>query len=120
MNPKRHLLSIALLVAAAAVVSLFASCAELEANNTKSLLSAAGLHTLTPQTPLQKEVYTALPAYPVSLATGKGKKFYVFKDEKEGVAYVGHEMEYQKYKNLCIQQRIAQDYYMAHSMNNYY
>jgi hypothetical protein len=120
MNPKKHHLSIAIMVAAAAVVSLFASCAEMASNNTKSLLSAAGFHTLTPQTPLQKEVYAQLPANQVSRATVKGKTFYVFKDDKAGIAYVGHELEYQKYKNLCIQQKIAQDYYMAQSMNTYY
>ena len=50
MNPKRHQLSIVMFVAAAAAVSFFASCAEMESNNTKSLLSAAGFHMLTPQT----------------------------------------------------------------------
>jgi hypothetical protein len=120
MNPKRYQLSIAIIVAAAAAVSFFASCAEMESNNTKSLLSAAGFHMLTPQTTLQKEVYAALPADKVQRATVKGKSFYVFKDEKAGIAYVGHEAEYQRYKELCIQQRIAQDYYMAASMDRYY
>jgi hypothetical protein len=120
MDPKKHLLSIAVVVAAAAAVSFFASCAEMATNNTKSLLSSAGFHTLTPQTPLQKEIYAALPAYKVSRATAKGKTFYVFKDEKAGLAYVGREQEYQNYRNLCIQQQIAQDYYMATSMNTYY
>ena len=44
----------------------------------------------------------------------------IFKDEEDGIAYVGREAEYQRYQNLCIQQRIAQDYYMAASMNSYY
>jgi hypothetical protein len=101
-------------------VSFFASCAEMESNNTKSLLSAAGFHMLTPQTAQQKEIYAALPAYKVERATVKGKTFYVFKDEKAGIAYVGHEAEYQKYKDLCIQQRIAQDYYMAAAMDRHY
>src|SRR5260370_21947892 len=117
MNPKRHHLSIAISVAAAVAVSFFASCAEMESNNTESLLSAAGFHMLTPQTAQQKEIYAALPAYKVERATVKGKTFYVFKDEKAGIAYVGHGPEYQKYKDLCIQQRIAQDYYMAASMD---
>ena len=33
-----------------------------------------------------------------------------------GVAYVGHEREYQHYQQLAIQQQIAQDYYMAATM----
>ena len=89
----------------------------MENNNTKSLLSAAGFRVRTPETPLQKEVYAALTPYKVERATVKGRVFYVFKDEKEGVAYVGHEAEYQRYKNLAVQQRIAQDYYMAYQMD---
>jgi hypothetical protein len=120
MNPKRQQLSIVMFVAGAAAVSFFANCAEMESNSTKSLLSAAGFHMLTPQTAQQKEIYAALPAYKVERATVKGKTFYVFKDEKAGIAYVGHEPEYQKYKDLCIQQRIAQDYYMAAAMDRHY
>ena len=38
-------------------------------SNTKSLLSAAGFHVRTPQTPLQKEVYAQLTPYHVERAT---------------------------------------------------
>jgi hypothetical protein len=110
--------NIILIFVAAAAVLFVAGCAEMEATNTKSLLSAAGFQVRTPQTPRQKEVYAALPPYKVERATVKGKTFYVFKDEQAGVAYVGHEPEYQRYKALAIQQQIAQDYYMAATMNS--
>jgi len=75
------------------VAAIFlAGCAETQATNTKSLLSASGFHVKTPSTPLQKEVYASLTPYQVQRATYKGKTFYVFKDEKEGVAYVGREV----------------------------
>jgi hypothetical protein len=93
------------------------SCAEMASNNTKSLLTAAGFHVKTPQTALQKEIYAALTDRKVERATYKGKTFYVFKDQSEGIAYVGREAEYQRYKELAIQQRIAQDYYMAVEMD---
>jgi len=80
-------------------------------------LSAAGFRVRTPQTEQQKQIYTALPAYQVERATVKGKTFYVYKDEKAGVAYVGHEQEYQSYRNLCIQQQVAQNYYTAVQMD---
>ena len=102
-----------------AAIFLLAACAEMESNNTKSLLSSAGFQARTPQTAQQKELYAALPAYRVERATFKGKTFYVYKDEKAGVAYVGHEAEYQQYRTLCIRQQIAQDYYMAMTMNRY-
>jgi len=101
------------------VAAIFlAGCAETQATNTKSLLSASGFHVKTPSTPLQKEVYASLTPYQVQRATYKGKTFYVFKDEKEGVAYVGREENYQQYKRLCIQQQVAQNYYMAAQMDN--
>ena len=120
MNLKRFISNVAVLIAAAGLLSFLSSCAELESNNTKSLLSAAGFHTVTPTTALQKEVYAQMQPHHVQRITMKGKTIYAYKDEKAGIAYVGHEAEYQRYKNLCIQQRIAQDYYEYASMNSYY
>ena len=108
--------NIILIFTAAAAALFVAGCAETGASNTKSLLSAAGFQVRTPQTAQQKQVYAALPPYKVERATVKGKTFYVFKDEQAGVAYVGHEPEYQRYQQLAIQQQIAQDYYMAATM----
>jgi len=106
--------SIILLSLASGIV-LFAlgGCASVGSTNTKSLLSAAGFVVRTPQTDRQKQIYAALPAYKVERATVKDKVFYVYKDEKAGVAYVGHEPEYQRYQQLAIQQQIAQEQYMA-------
>jgi hypothetical protein len=53
----------------------------------------------------------------VERATVKGRVFYVYKDEKAGVAYIGREQEYQHYQQLAIQQQIAQDYYTAVAMD---
>ena len=55
--------------------------------------------------------------YQVERAAVKGKGvFYVYKDEKTGVAHVGREQEYQRYQQLAIQQQMAQDQYMAAQM----
>src|SRR5947209_12105093 len=78
-----------------------AGCAEMEATNTKSLLSAAGFHTVSPTTPLQKEVYAHLTASRVERVTAKNKTIYTFKDEQAGIAYVGHDSEYHRYVKLC-------------------
>ena len=119
MKNKQFRSLVATVVAMCALGGLV-GCAEMESSNTKSLLSAAGFRVRTPETPAQKELYTALPPNKVERATVKGKVFYVFKDEKAGVAYVGHEPEYQRYKELAIQQRVAQDYYAAVQMDNMY
>lgn len=104
-----------LLIFVATVAALFvAGCAEMGSTNTTSLLSAAGFHARTPQTPQQQQIYAALPPYHVERATVPGKGvFYVYKDEKAGLAYVGREQEYQRYQQLAIHQQIAQDQYMA-------
>jgi hypothetical protein len=110
-----------LIVIAISSAALFLTgCAGMESANTTSLLSAAGFRARTPQTPKQQELYAALPPYKVEHATVKGRAFYVYKDEKAGVAYVGHEPEYQRYRQLAVQQQIAQDYYMAAEMNSFY
>jgi hypothetical protein len=103
---------------AVAVAALFvASCAEMGSANTTSLLTAAGFRARTPQTPKQQQIYAALPPYQVERATVKGHVFYVYKDEKAGIAYIGREPEYQRYRELAIQQQIAQNYYMAAEMD---
>ena len=62
-------------------------------------------------------MYAVLPPYQVQRATVPGKGvFYVYKDEKAGLAYVGREQEYQRYQQLAIQQQIAQNQIMAAEM----
>jgi len=109
--------TVILIFAAAAAAAFIAGCAGVGSGNTTALLSAAGFHARTPETPKQQELYAALPPYQVERAAVKGKGvFYVYKDEKAGVAYVGREQEYQHYQQLAIQQQIAQDQYMAAQM----
>jgi hypothetical protein len=100
-----------ILILAAVGAIFFASCASTETGNTgntKQLLSAAGFRVRTPQTADQKEIYAALPNNKIEHAVVKGKSFYVFKDEKAGVAYVGGEPAHQRYLQLCMQQHVAQ------------
>jgi hypothetical protein len=111
MKTKTSIVLISL--AAGIVLSALGGCASVGSTNTESLLSAAGFVVRTPETPKQKQIYATLPAYKVHRATVNDKVFYVYKDEKAGVAYVGHEPEYQRYKQLAVQQQIAEDQYMA-------
>ena len=120
MKSNHRYLTVSGMCAAILTTAFLIGCAETEAHNTKSLLSAAGFHVKTPKTPQQKEIYDTLPANQVERATYQGKTFYVFKDDKAGVAYVGREAEYQNYKRMCIQQQVARDYYMAAQMNQMY
>ena len=117
MKIEKPKVNIILIFAAAAATLVLAGCAGMGSGNTTSLLTAAGFRARTPQTPKQQQLYAALPPYKVERATVKGHVFYVYKDEKAGVAYVGREQEYQRYQQLAIQQQIAQDYYTAVAMD---
>jgi hypothetical protein len=97
-----------ILILAACGIICFAGCASMETNKTTSLLSAAGFRVRTPQTAKQKELYAALPSNKLERTTVKGKVFYVFKDEKGGVEYVGGEPERRRYQQLCMEQHVAQ------------
>jgi hypothetical protein len=108
--------NIVVFVATLASTILLAGCAGMGSSNTESLLTAAGFRARTPQTPKQQQIYAALPPYQVQRATVNGKVFYVYKDEKSGVAYVGREQEYQNYQQLAIQQQIAQNQITAAEM----
>src|SRR5690349_13789545 len=54
MTLKKFVSTVVIIFAVVATVLVFTSCAEMEATNTKSLLTSAGFHTVTPTTPLQK------------------------------------------------------------------
>ena len=97
-----------ILILTACGIIFFAGCASMETNKTTSLLSTAGFRVRTPQTAKQKEFYAAFPSYKLERTTVKGKVFYVFKDEKAGVEYVGGEPEHRRYQQLCMQQHVAQ------------
>ncbi len=88
MKTQQSQLNVILILAAAVTALFVAGCAGVGSGNTTSLLTAAGFRARTPQTPKQQQIYAALPPYQVHRATVNGKTFYVYKDEKAGIAYV--------------------------------
>lgn len=96
---------------------MFSGCASMGAASTEPLLSAAGFRVQTPETGRQRELFDSLPPYRLQRGNHQGKIFYAYKDEKQGVAYIGGEKEYQKYQELAIQRQIARDQYQAAQMN---
>ena len=67
-------------------------------------LLSAGFRVRTPETPEQKEIFAKLPSYKVESLKVKGETFYVYKDEAKGMALVGHEAEYQRYREMARQE----------------
>lgn len=101
----------------AILFSSLTGCASMGASGTEPLLSAAGFRAKTPENDKQREIYAELPPYKVQRGTYQGKSFYAYKDEKQGMAYIGGEAEYQKYQQLAVQRRIAREQYEAAQMN---
>jgi len=109
MKTRKTNLNVTLILAAGGII-LFTGCATTETGNgnTKSLLSQAGFRASAPQTAKQRELYAALPSDKIEHAVVNGKVFYVYKDEKAGVAYVGTGQAYRRYQQLCTQQHAAE------------
>ena len=119
MKLRKTISNTLIILVAAALALLVAACAGTSSasTNTKSLLSAAGFRVRTPETPEQKEIYASLPANKIERAAYKGKVFYVFKDEAAGVAYVGREPEYQRYRQLSMEKKADPTLYMSEDMD---
>lgn len=113
MNFKSLLLLAVMLFSA----PIFTGCASMGAASMEPLLAASGFRVHTPANAAQREIYASLPPYKMQRGTHAGKIFYAYKDEKQGIAYIGGEAEYQKYQDLAVRQSIARDHYEAAQMN---
>jgi hypothetical protein len=99
------------------VLASLAGCASWAAQNKESLLTAAGFRTRTPTTANQQAMFNRMTPYKVERRIRNGKVLYAFADKQNNVVYLGGEAEYQKYKQLALQQSIAQDQIEAAQIN---
>jgi hypothetical protein len=90
------------------VVVGFSGCAGTQVQNKESLLSAAGFHTLIPSTQEQWVVFHKMTPYKLERSTFNGKTHYTYADTQKGVVYIGGDKSYARYKELGIQQSLAQ------------
>ena len=117
MNSQKSL-SISLVVAVALImISGFYGCASYDAQSKETLLSAAGFRTRTPSTPEQQAMFNRMVPYKVERRVRNGKVLYAYADKQRNVVYIGGESEYQRYKQLGLQQSIAQDQLEAAQIN---
>jgi hypothetical protein len=113
MNKQESLVIYLSLFLAIAVVAGYSGCASYQVRTTESLLSEAGFQTRTPSTPAQLAMYNQMTPYKVERNTFKGKALYSYVDKQKGVAYIGGDKAYQRYKQLA-----AQQYQMEASYSN--
>lgn len=76
---------------------ILAGCGALEVRAQRVSLSETGFLARVPETERQREFYAILPPNKLYGGIKNGRSFYVFKDEKTGVIYVGNEEDYQRY-----------------------
>jgi hypothetical protein len=96
----------------------FSGCAGTQVQNKESLLTAAGFRTRTPSTQKQWAMYNQMTPYKLERNTLNGKTVYTYADKQKGVVYIGGDKAYQSYKQLGIQQSLAQKEIEA-SYSNY-
>jgi hypothetical protein len=100
---------------------VFAGCAAIqreEAQQTESLLSAAGFQMRPADTPERLAHLQTLTPRKIVPHMKDGKLLYVFADPTScRCVYVGDEPAYQRYQQLAIKQQLAQEQLMAAQMN---
>jgi hypothetical protein len=100
MNTKQTNSVLIAAIAAFSAILGFGGCASTPPASAEQTLLSAGFRIRTPSTPRQKEIFATLPAYQVHKLTAKGQTYYVYKDQGKGVAFVGREAEYQRYRQF--------------------
>jgi hypothetical protein len=92
---------------ALAILAFAAGCANTQSK--ENALAASGFKVITPSTSAQEAKLKALPPNKVALIQKGGKPFYVFPDVAHNQAYVGGPKQYQAYRALRAQQRVADE-----------
>jgi hypothetical protein len=104
-------------IGALALLFLTLSCTGVQTQNRENLLIAAGFKVIVPKTATQQQKLKALPADKVTLVQKDGKTYYVFPNAANNQAYVGGPNQYQTYKQLRLENKLANDNLEAAEMN---
>ncbi len=117
MNRKNFHFNIPIAAITLLLLAALAGCASYDAQNKESLLVAAGFRTRTPATAKQQAMFNGMTPYKLERRIRNGKVLYAYADKGKNIVYIGGENEYQKYKQLALQQSIAQDQLEAAQIN---
>jgi hypothetical protein len=105
------------LIGACALLALAVGCAGTQTQTKENLLIAAGFKVIVPRTAAQQQKLQALPAGKVTLVQKDGKTYYVFPDAPNNQAYVGGPQQYQAYRQLRLENKLANENLEAAEMN---
>jgi len=105
------------LIAAFGLLALAMGCASTQTQTKENLLIAAGFKVIVPRTAAQQQKLQSLPADKVTLVQKDGKTYYVFPDAANNQAYVGGPRQFQAYKQLRLENKLANDNLEAAELN---
>jgi hypothetical protein len=103
------------ILSAIALLALAVGCASTQSK--ENLLVAAGFKVITPKTATQEQKLKALPADKVTSVQKSGKTYYVFPDSAHNQAYVGGPKQYEAYRQLRLEKKLADEKLEAAEMN---
>ena len=95
---------------------LAAGCATTK--HTETFLTAAGFKVITPATPKQEQKLKALPPDKITRVVRNGKTYYVFPDVAHNRAFLGTSNEYQNYRQIIADNKIAEQDRMSVEMGS--
>ncbi|MBV8274696.1 MAG: hypothetical protein JO170_05460 [Verrucomicrobia bacterium] len=110
----KHTFTRLMLIGGFGLLALGVSCQSYQVRTTESLLSEAGFQARTPSTQAQSAMYSRMTPYQIERNTINGKALYSYADKQKGVAYIGGDKAYQRYRQLAVQQ-----YQMEAAYSNY-
>jgi hypothetical protein len=93
-------------LAALALVALAVGCAT---QQQEKLLSEAGFRTSSISTPEGQKHLKTLTPDKVTSVQRSGKVYYIFPDAAHNRLYIGDQTQYQKYRQLRSQQKLAEE-----------
>jgi hypothetical protein len=99
-----------------ALLALVAGCATTK--HTETFLTAAGFKVITPATPKQEQKLRALPPGKITTVQRNGKTYYVFPDVAHNQAFLGTSNEYQNYRQIVADNKIAEQDRMSVEMGS--
>ena len=113
----KHIFTGLNLIGAFALLAVAVGCTSMQTQNKENLLIARGFKVIVPHTAAQQQKLQALPPDHVTLVQKDGKTYYVFPDAANNQAYVGGPKQYQAYKQLRLENKLANDNLEAAEIN---
>jgi len=113
----KHIFTGFKLIAAFGLLALALGCAGTQTQTKENLLIAAGFKVIVPHTVAQQQKLQSLSPDKVTLVEKGGQTYYVFPDAAHNQAYVGGPRQFEAYKQLRFENKLANENLEAAQMN---